>query len=184
MSLREWEERSKSDKLHADDVMNKSNQQREVNSHVANTVKNSVNTQADAVDFGLRKRSNELQAALDELEWQKKQTQEEMAALEEEIRRQEHAIKMNINPSKLAQTRLENRTERPNHELCLDAPYYGLSDEVWCWWLWWLNGCTVEDCSGGDCSGGDCNGDDFEVVVVVFMVVNSKFKWVIWQESE
>lgn len=31
---------------------------------------------------------------------------------------------------KLAQTRLENRTYRPNVELCRDAPQYGLTDEV------------------------------------------------------
>lgn len=31
---------------------------------------------------------------------------------------------------KLTQTRLENRTYRPNVELCRDAPQYGLTDEV------------------------------------------------------
>ncbi len=30
----------------------------------------------------------------------------------------------------VAQTRLENRTHRPNVELCRDKPQYGLVDEV------------------------------------------------------
>ena len=53
-----------------------------------------------------------------------------MADLADEIRKQEEAIHMKINPQKLAETRLENRTERPNHELSLDAPFYGLCDEA------------------------------------------------------
>lgn len=40
------------------------------------------------------------------------QTEEEIAELEEEIRRLVDAIKAKINPNKLAQTRLENRTYR------------------------------------------------------------------------
>ena len=42
----------------------------------------------------------------------------------------EEAIRAKIPPSKLAQTRLENRTYRPGVELCRDAPQYGLTDEV------------------------------------------------------
>ena len=50
--------------------------------------------------------------------------------MEEEIRRIEDAIRGKIRPSKLAQTRLENRTYRPNVELCRDNAQYGLTDEV------------------------------------------------------
>lgn len=58
------------------------------------------------------------------------QTEEEIAELEEDIRRTNEAIKAKVNPMKLAQTRLENRTYRPNVELCRDNPQYGLIDEV------------------------------------------------------
>lgn len=59
-----------------------------------------------------------------------RQTEEEIAETEEEIRRLENAIRAKINPMKLAQTRLENRTYRPNVELCRDNAQYGLTDEV------------------------------------------------------
>jgi len=58
------------------------------------------------------------------------QTEEEIAEIEEEIRRLQDAIRGKINPMKLAQTRLENRTYRPNVELCRDNVQYGLTDEV------------------------------------------------------
>ena len=58
------------------------------------------------------------------------QTEEEIADLEEEIRRLNDAIAAKTNPLKLAQTRLENRTYRPNVELCRDNVQYGLVDEV------------------------------------------------------
>lgn len=58
------------------------------------------------------------------------QTEEEIAELENDIRGIEEKIRAKIAPMKLAQTRLENRTYRPNVELCRDAPQYGLTDEV------------------------------------------------------
>lgn len=51
--------------------------------------------------------------------------------MEDEIRMLEQKIRDKINPTKLAQTRLENRsTLRPNVEKCQDQPQYGLIDEV------------------------------------------------------
>lgn len=58
------------------------------------------------------------------------QTEEEIAELENDIRGIEEKIRAKDAPMKLAQTRLENRTYRPNVELCRDAPQYGLTDEV------------------------------------------------------
>lgn len=58
------------------------------------------------------------------------QTLDEIAQMENDIRGIEEAIRAKINPTKLAETRLENRTYRPNVELCRDAPQYGLTDEV------------------------------------------------------
>ena len=42
----------------------------------------------------------------------------------------ELAIKAKTNPLKLAETRLENRTNRPHVELCSDEPMHGLIQEV------------------------------------------------------
>lgn len=58
------------------------------------------------------------------------QTEEEIAELENDIRGIEEAIRNKIRPTKKAETRLENRTYRPNVELCRDAAQYGLVDEV------------------------------------------------------
>ena len=58
------------------------------------------------------------------------QTEDEIADMETEIRRLGDAIRAKINPTKLAETRLENRTYRPNVELCRDNVQYGLTDEV------------------------------------------------------
>ena len=42
----------------------------------------------------------------------------------------EAAVKAKENPLKLAETRLENRTNRPHMELCRDEPQDGLTMEV------------------------------------------------------
>ena len=58
------------------------------------------------------------------------QLEEEIAKQEAAIRALEEAIRAKNPPQKLAETRLENRTYRPNVELCRDSPQYGLTDEV------------------------------------------------------
>lgn len=42
----------------------------------------------------------------------------------------EVALEDKVPPMMVAQTRLENRTHRPNVELCRDRPQYQLVDEV------------------------------------------------------
>ena len=48
------------------------------------------------------------------------QTKQEIADQEENIRAMEVAVHAKENPLKLAETRLENRTNRPHVELCRD----------------------------------------------------------------
>jgi len=50
--------------------------------------------------------------------------------VEETIEKLRRAIADKENPMKLAQTRLEGRTERPNVELCRDGVQYRLVEEV------------------------------------------------------
>ncbi|XP_044853415.1 tektin-2 isoform X2 [Mauremys mutica] len=58
------------------------------------------------------------------------QTLEEIAEMEEDIRRLEEDLRKKMWDLKLAHTRLETRTYRPNMELCRDQVQYGLTDEV------------------------------------------------------
>ncbi|CAH1773590.1 unnamed protein product [Owenia fusiformis] len=126
----QWEDFSRYNKERADAEMKASQRLREATHHTLHQTDNDQEAQKQATEYDLRKRIHEFERAKDELEWQKKNTEEEIAEMEEDIRRLEDSIKAKINPMKLAQTRLENRTYRPNVELCRDEPQYGLTDEV------------------------------------------------------
>merc|ERR1712198_429399 len=71
-----------------------------------------------------------MKRAKEELEYQMKTTKQEIADQEENVKAMELAIKAKQNPLKLAETRLENRTNRPHMELCRDDPQEGLTMEV------------------------------------------------------
>ena len=58
------------------------------------------------------------------------QTEKEIADVTVEIQRLENCLALKMPPMMVAQTRLENRTYRPNVELCRDKPQYGLVEEV------------------------------------------------------
>ena len=126
----QWEDFSRYNKERAEAEMDNSRRLREATHHTLQQTDNDLRSQNTATDYALRKRTHEFERAIDELGWQKKQTEEEIAECEEDIRRLAEAIRAKINPSKLAQTRLENRTYRPNVELCRDNVQYGLTDEV------------------------------------------------------
>ena len=57
-------------------------------------------------------------------------TQDEIDEQLSTIRQLEIAIDAKDGPLKLAETRLENRQNRPMQELCTDLPLEGLIDEV------------------------------------------------------
>ncbi len=50
--------------------------------------------------------------------------------MESEIRCLESSLALKTPPMMVAQTRLENRTQRPNVELCRDQPQYQMVEEV------------------------------------------------------
>lgn len=126
----QWEDFSRYNKERAEAEMGAAKRLREAIHHTLHQTDNDLASQQDATDYAYRKRIHEMKKAIDELKWQKEQTEEEIAELEEDIRGVSKAIRDKINPMKLAQTRLENRTYRPNVELCRDNPQYGLTDEV------------------------------------------------------
>lgn len=53
-----------------------------------------------------------------------------MKILLNEIEQIGNALESNAKATKLAETRLENRCQRPGMELCMDAVYSGLCDEI------------------------------------------------------
>lgn len=53
-----------------------------------------------------------------------------MKILLNEIEQIENALESNAKATKLAETRLENRCQRPGMELCMDNVYSGLCDEI------------------------------------------------------
>lgn len=58
------------------------------------------------------------------------QNKNEMKILANEIEQIENALESNAKATKLAETRLENRCQRPGMELCMDEAYGGLCDEI------------------------------------------------------
>lgn len=126
----QWEDFSRYNKERAEAEMGASRRLREAIHHTLQQTDNDLDSQTTATDYAYRKRMHEFKRAIDELNWQKQQTEEEIAECEEDIRRLQDSIRAKINPMKLAQTRLENRTYRPNVELCRDNAQYGLTDEV------------------------------------------------------
>lgn len=59
-----------------------------------------------------------------------KKNKNEMKILLNEIEQIENALELNAKATKLAETRLENRCQRPGMELCMDGVYSGLCDEI------------------------------------------------------
>jgi len=126
----QWEDFSRYNKERAEAEMKASTRLREAIHHTLQQCDNDLEAQRLATEYAYRKRIHEFQRAKDELEWQKKNTEEEIEELQNDICGLEEKIRAKNAPMKLAQTRLENRTYRPNVELCRDAPQYGLTDEV------------------------------------------------------
>merc|ERR1711963_502189 len=84
----------------------------------------------EAIFHSIEQTSNEMKRAKEELEYQMKATRNEISDQERNIADMEVAVKAKENPLKLAETRLENRTNRPHMELCRDDPQDGLTMEV------------------------------------------------------
>nr|XP_025960395.1 tektin-2 [Dromaius novaehollandiae] len=129
-SLQEWDDYSQCNKDHAEAAMKASNELREAIALTIAQTNNGLEAQRVATEFALRKRIRNLEKAYDELKWQEKNTLEEIAEMEEDIRRLEDDLRRKMQDLKLAHTRLETRTYRPNLELCRDQVQYGLTDEV------------------------------------------------------
>ncbi|NWX06757.1 TEKT2 protein, partial [Caloenas nicobarica] len=125
-----WEQNSQGNKENAEAEMKASTKLREETVLTIAQTNNALEAQRVATEFAFRKRIRDLERAYDELKWQEQNTLEEIAEMEEDIRRLEEDLRRKMQDLKVAHTRLETRTYRPNMELCRDQVQYGLTDEV------------------------------------------------------
>ncbi|CAH2224143.1 tektin-1 [Pelobates cultripes] len=86
--------------------------------------------QCDSVNFALKIRVNETKDAKNKLEVHLAKVMDEISSQEKNIEHLKKAISDKEGPIKVAQTRLETRTLRPNVELCHDPVQYRLLNEV------------------------------------------------------
>ncbi|EDO37357.1 predicted protein, partial [Nematostella vectensis] len=125
-----WDSFSNYNKLRAEAEMKASKHLREAIFATLQQTANDLEAQRKASEYSFRKRIHETDQAKSELEWQQKNTMKEIATLEDDIKGLKEAIDAKNAPMMVAQTRLENRTYRPNVELCRDQPQYQLCHEV------------------------------------------------------
>nr|XP_020453202.1 tektin-2 [Monopterus albus]XP_020453203.1 tektin-2 [Monopterus albus] len=126
----EWVQFSQYNVARAQEAMQVSQQMREDMSLSRAQLQNDLETQQRATEFALRKRHHHEEQACDELEWQIRNTEDEMAEMEADIHGLDADLQAKTAPLKLAHTRLENRTNRPGMDLCRDEVQHGLVDEV------------------------------------------------------
>ncbi|XP_021016341.1 tektin-2 [Mus caroli] len=129
-TLQEWDEFTRFNKNRAEAEMKAAIELREAIALAIAQTNNELDAQRVATEFTFRKRLREMESFYSELKWQEKNTLEEIAELQGDIRRLEEDLRRKMMNLKLAHTRLESRTYRPNVELCRDQTQYGLIDEV------------------------------------------------------
>ncbi|GAB1288920.1 Tektin-2 [Apodemus speciosus] len=129
-TLREWDDFTRFNKNRADAEMKAGIELREAIALAIAQTNNELEAQRVATEFAFRKRLREMESFYSELKWQEKNTLEEIGELQGDIRRLEEDLRRKMMNLKLAHTRLESRTYRPNVELCRDQTQYGLIDEV------------------------------------------------------
>ncbi|XP_059205556.1 tektin-2 isoform X2 [Centropristis striata] len=126
----EWVQFSQYNVARAQEAMQVSLQMREDMSLTRAQLQNELDIQRRATEFALRKRNHHEEQACDELEWQIKTTEDEMAEMERDIQGLDADLQAKTACVKLAHTRLENRTTRPGMDLCRDEVQHSLVNEV------------------------------------------------------
>ncbi|KAF6345815.1 tektin 2 [Rhinolophus ferrumequinum] len=129
-TLQQWDDFSQFNKNRAEAEMKEAIELREAIALTIAETNNELEAQRVATEFAFRKRLREMEKVYSELQWQEKNTLEEIAELQQDIRHLEEDLRRKFLNLKLCHTRLESRTYRPNVELCRDQAQYGLTDEV------------------------------------------------------
>jgi len=125
-----WNSFSQYNKFRGEAEMKASQRLREAIFATLEKTKNDLEAQRKATEYEFRKRIHESEQAKNELEWQQSKTKDEIEALEADIDSLKKAIDDKMAPMKVAETRLEERTNRKNIELCRDIPQYQMCYEV------------------------------------------------------
>ncbi|XP_024151475.2 tektin-2 [Oryzias melastigma] len=126
----EWVQLSSHNVVQAEEAMRSSQQMREDMSLSRAQLQNELEAESRATEFALRKRSHHEEQARDELQWQIRNTEAEIAEMESDIQELDADLQAKTAPLKLAHTRLENRTRRPGGDLCRDEVQHSLVAEV------------------------------------------------------
>ncbi|XP_042317971.1 LOW QUALITY PROTEIN: tektin-2-like [Sceloporus undulatus] len=130
LSPEQWDQYSQYNRDRAEAEMKVASELRETTALTVAQTDNELEAQRVATEFALRKHIHDLERALNELKWQEKNTLEEIAEMRGDIRRLKEDLRNKVWNLKLAHTRLETRTYRPNMEFCHDQAQQGLTDEV------------------------------------------------------
>ncbi|XP_040194275.1 tektin-1 [Rana temporaria] len=126
----EWEEFSNTNIVKAEKQKNSSVALRTLIDSILSETASDMRKQCDTVNVALKNRVAETKDAKNKLEVHLAKVMDEITSQEKNIESLKKAIADKEGPIKVAQTRLETRTLRPNVELCRDPVQYRLVSEV------------------------------------------------------
>ncbi|XP_028563182.2 tektin-1 [Podarcis muralis] len=130
VSPEEWEDFSNTNVEKADQQRNNSLALRALIDSILSQAASDLRKQINTVNVAFRNRLKETKSAKAKLEDHLDKVMEQVSAQEKNIDSLKKAILDKEGPAKVAQTRLETRTHRPNVELCRDKAQYRLMREV------------------------------------------------------
>lgn len=130
VSLDDWLDFSNANVEKADKQRNNSMALKTLVDRILSQTANDLRRQCDVVDTAFINGLKETKDARDKLADHLAKVMEEIASQEKNIAALEAAILDQEGPAKVAHTRLETRTHRPNVELCRDVAQYRLIKEV------------------------------------------------------
>lgn len=126
----EWEDFSNVNILEAEKQRQNSVNLRSAIDGILQATANDMKKQKETVDIALERRIAETRDAKEKLEDHLSKVLKQITEVEDNIDHLQKAIIDKEAPLKLAHTRLDNRSERPNVELCRDPVQYKLVEEV------------------------------------------------------
>nr|XP_035155637.1 tektin-1 isoform X2 [Callithrix jacchus] len=130
VSLEDWLDFSNTNVEKADKQRNNSLMLKALVDRILSQTANDLRKQCDVVDTAFRNGLKDTKDARDKLAVHLAKVMEEIASQEKNMTALEKAILDQEGPAKVAHTRLETRTHRPNVELCRDVAQYRLMKEV------------------------------------------------------
>ncbi|XP_006922280.1 tektin-1 [Pteropus alecto] len=130
VSLEDWLDFSNTNVEKADKQRNNSLTLKALVDRILSQTANDLRKQCDVVDTAFKNGLKETKDARDKLAVHLAKVMEEIASQEKNVTVLEKAILDQEGPAKVAHTRLETRTYRPNVELCRDVAQYRLIKEV------------------------------------------------------